>query len=74
MDTFEIIAALAAADLSSGLIFLMLGADPGGNQIRLDYINNQYQATSAPIFDGQSQFVADGSPLMPLSNEFLTLN
>jgi len=65
---------VAAAYLSSGLIFLTLAADPGGNQIRLGYMNNQYQPTNAPVFDGQSQFVPGGSPLMPLSNECLTLN
>jgi hypothetical protein len=34
----------------------------------------EYQPTNAPKFDGQSQFVLGGSPLMPLSNEFLTVN
>ena len=65
---------ITGAYLSGGLIFLTLGADPGSNQIRLGYMNNQYQPTNAPVFDGQSQFVPGGSPLMPLSNEFLTVN
>lgn len=65
---------IVAAYLSSGLIFLNLGADPGGNQIRLGYMNNQYQSTSHPVFDGQNKFVWGGSPLLPLSCEFLTLN
>lgn len=65
---------ITGAWLSGNLIFLSLGADPGSNQIRLGYMNNQYQPVSAPVCDGQSQFVPGGSPLMPLSNEFLTVN